>query len=103
MTMKNTEKLRVNALSGIGPDRLVINPNDAFDLGILTREKTASLRLDAAGPGSDASIRPVIIELSNKCPSKTLQVSLKTWKAIGKPDAVLVLYDDESIFLHATK
>lgn len=97
--MKKTGELKIGTITGIGPDRFRINPNDAFDLGLMMQEHAVVLCADAAEFQDGGKGSPAVFELRNECPSKCLEMNAKTWKDLGKPDAAIVLYEDGKVFI----
>ncbi len=102
--IKKTERLKVSPSTQLGIDRLVIHPNDGFDLGMMTREYQVSLctelPLDKFLGGSDGKVEAARVELRNECPSQTIQVNPQVWERIGMPSAAIILYDGSRLYLH---
>jgi hypothetical protein len=102
--MKKTEKLRVAASSALACDRLVIHPNDGFDLGMMTKEHEVSvcteIGIDQFLGGSSGTVSPAHVELRNECPQRTIQVAPKTWERYGMPESAVVLFDGSRLYLH---
>ncbi len=100
--MKQTATLKIGTDSGIGADRFVINPNDGFDLGLLTQEHELFLCSDADEfqRGEEPCGRPAFLQLSNDCPRGCLRMSVKAWKEMGMPDSCVVMQEGRRFYLH---
>jgi len=99
--MKKTSSLRVYADLSLPKNRIVIHPNDGFDLGLTDKSKLYSIYLNAQdrnAAASDAYVHGYII-LDNNCNSGTVNINTKIWKNIGKPHKAVLACKGNSVFL----
>jgi hypothetical protein len=97
--MKTTDPLHVQADFSVAESMIIINPNDGFELGLLSLDLPVSIFYDATieefttGDGISGKIVQ-----QNKCKSGTIMISMKTWKRINKPVSVrLSLKEDRAL------
>ncbi|MBN2535213.1 MAG: hypothetical protein JXB88_20195 [Spirochaetales bacterium] len=100
--MKNTKKLAVFSNISQAENELVINPNDGLDIG-LTHTKYSfriklNLKIENATLTNFEYINGYII-LDNNCRSGTIEFSPKLLKKIGKPENVILVYNEKEIFI----
>jgi len=101
--VRKTGPLKVSVSTNLGRERLVMHPNDGFDLGLLRVEHpvrlcvTLSLEDYLKGVGDDGD--PVSVSLRNDCQNATLQVGTRLYELLGRPARAVVLYDGNRLFI----
>lgn len=89
--MKETEFLNVLADFSFPENRIVVNPNDGLDLGLMMTETVAEL-IYGENPstyehGSGYTLHG-IVEQKNECRIGTVELSLRAVDRMGKPRRV---------------
>jgi hypothetical protein len=82
-------------------NRIVIHPNDGFDLGLTNKNKQCVLYLNAhenMTPDNTSGI-PGSIVLDNNCTLGTVSINIQTWKSMGKPHKAILACKGNNIFL----
>lgn len=88
MDLRETGFLKVLADYSFSEKMLVVNPNDGFDLGLMTTEVTVFLHTsgsidDLRQPGSEGF--PARLYQKNECRLGTVEMSLATSEKMGSP------------------
>ena len=102
IVMKCTGVLTVYADSTLGQYKLIINPNDGYDLGLLQRHnyvKIFPLGADEQFAQDNGEYVPGQLNLENTCPNSSVQISPKYWKKIGKPKKLKLNYDNSRLLM----
>ena len=98
--MKKTNSLRVYTDFSLPKNRIVIHPNDAFDLGLTDKNKSCAIYLNAQEKDvidNKAYVHGYLV-LDNKCHSGTININEKIWKNIGKPHNAVLACKGNSVF-----
>jgi hypothetical protein len=91
--VKKTGTLKVSVSANLGLERLVMHPNDGFDLGLLRVEHPLRLCLRLTiedylkGVADEGD--PVSVALRNDCQNATLLVGSRLHDRLGRPRAPL--------------
>lgn len=100
--MKKTSTLSVYGQTGQKSTQIVIHPNDGFDLGLMSLQYSANIysnaSVDEFKSGRTQSF-PGSIILENNCRPGTIELGIKYWKELGKPDSVTLYYDDGKLLI----
>ena len=101
-SLKNTKKLAAFGNVAQAENEIVINPNDGLDIVLSFTKHFVSivliLKIENATL-TDMEYMSGCILLDNNCRSGTVEFSQKLWKKIGKPQNVILVYKDKSIFI----
>ena len=92
--MKQSELLRVVSDFSLAETDVVINPNDGFDLGLMTTEHR--VKTDGAGRTGPVAGR---IRLDNGCAAGTVVVNTKRWEDLKKPQRIRLRLDGDILTL----
>jgi hypothetical protein len=100
--VKTTNILKVYTNNNQEENVIVIHPNDGLDIGLMNSIHTIkfSLRLlkDVDLMTTDWLVDGSII-LENNCKTGSIELSTKLWKNFGKPDNVMILKENNNIYL----
>ncbi len=98
--MKKTAPLTVYTDMTLPKNRVVIHPNDGFDLGLTHKTKSCALFLNARGKNEieDNTYVQGLLILDNNCSFGTVNINDKIWKAMGKPQKAVLACKGNSIF-----
>ena len=100
--MKRSELLKVIPDTGFAPGKLVMHPNEGYDLGLMRQshdiEVCINQPLEAFSKGSCPHISGSLF-LENECRHGVVEMSKKQWTEMGRPDQVLVVHNDGRILL----
>ncbi len=91
MEIKETGYLKVMGDYSFPEKRIVINPNDGFDLGLMMTEATVLFyygESPATIERSTASPLYGVVEQKNECKLGTVEVSLKALEKLGSPERI---------------
>lgn len=91
MGIRETGFLKVLADVSFNEKRVVINPNDGFDLGLMQTEATVLLYIGVSPANADSTdVKPVYarIYLKNECKLGTVELASKSVDQMGKPARV---------------
>ncbi len=94
--MRKSELLKVINDFSLAETEVVINPNDGFDLGLMTTEHR--VRTDDGG-GDGGSGVPGRIRLDNGCPPGSVVLNKKLWERLEKPQALRLGLDGDRLTL----
>ena len=100
--MKSSETLTVHCDYRIPDNQITINPNDGYDLGLMTMEYTISIFTNSnieefkKGAGNSTSGK---IVLENECKSGTVVISNNHWKKMEMPKNVKLHYVDDKVLI----
>ena len=100
--MKNTGALSTIADTSVPYNKIVINPNDGYDLDLLSKDYLikayAGVSLDdfATGEGM-VFVGSVVLE--NSCKLGTVVLNRKTLEQIGRPSKVALYYEDGRLLI----
>lgn len=91
----STGVLKVVADSSFADNRLVVNPNDGFDLGLMMTDATVVFQY-GSGPGDDPVQKPIYGNLyqKNECRLGTVELSVTASERIGSPRGVRLHIED---------
>lgn len=100
--MKRTGFLTVETDIRIAKDKLIIHPNDGYDLGLLNRHYNVGMYFnekievfgESDGPASSGSIF-----LENECRHGAIAMSKKQWQELGQPEKVMLVYNEGNLLL----
>lgn len=95
--MKMTEPLSVIGDFSFGEDQINIHPNDGFDLGLMTAQYAVTVFLRSITDGEAGTGGTIF--LKNECRVGTVELSLKTAKALGNPKRVRLGYDNGKLLI----
>ncbi|THB64623.1 MAG: hypothetical protein D6B26_04710 [Spirochaetaceae bacterium] len=86
-----TAFLNVLGDSSFPENRVVINPNDGLDIGLMMSETVAEIFIGTTpatfDEGKDYSLHGTVVQ-KNECKVGTVELSLKTLERMGKPKRV---------------
>jgi hypothetical protein len=102
--MKKTGALSVFTDLSLPRNKIVIHPNDGFDLGLTNKSKSCALYLNTQEKGVVESndYVPGSIILDNNCNLGTVNINAKIWKTLGKPQKAVLVCKGNSIFFVTT-
>jgi hypothetical protein len=98
--MKKTSSLRVFTDLSLPKNRIIIHPNDGFDLGLTGKHKLCALYLnsrDISVMEKQAYLHGCVV-LDNSCHSGTVNINTKIWKSMGRPHNAVLACKGNSIF-----
>ena len=98
--MKKTSSLRVHTDFSLTKNKIVIHPNDAFDLGLTDQNKVCAIYLNVQDKNiiDNKAYVHGYLALDNNCHSGTVNINAKIWRNIGKPHKVVLASKGNSIF-----
>jgi hypothetical protein len=99
--VKKTSSLRVYTDLSLPKNRIVIHPNDGFDLGLTDKNKSCAIYLnthDVSVMENQAYVHGSVV-LDNNCHSGTININAQIWKNMGKPHYAVLACKGNSIFL----
>ena len=83
-------------------NNIIIHPNEGYDLGLLSHTTPvkifANTSIDMFKSANENFIEGTII-LANECRQGNIQLSKKYWNLIGKPEQVILYYEDNKILI----
>ncbi len=88
MNMRETGQLRVLSDFNFPETRIVINPNDGFDIGLMMTEAPVKLCFETSvelSSQSDKGSLDGVIFQKNECNPGTVEISSKALEKIGSP------------------
>jgi hypothetical protein len=91
MSSKETAFLKVLADLSFPEKKVVINPNDGFDLGLMMTDATVTIHYGASPATWDESQQEGVygnIYLPNECTLGTVELSTKAVERMGSPKRV---------------
>lgn len=97
--MKKTGRLKVCGSTALAQGTIHMNPNDGFDLGLMTTMYEVDLVLGAdvdPADGADADATPATLHLKNEITNGEIHVSAQDIKRLVNVDAARVYRVDES-------
>jgi hypothetical protein len=99
--MKKTNSLRVYTDLSLPKNRIIIHPNDGFDLGLTNKNKSCIIYLNAQDDNLSQNNTgvPAFIVLDNNCTAGTMSINAKIWKDIGKPHKAILACKGNNFFL----
>ncbi|MEI8094146.1 MAG: hypothetical protein WCG80_08045 [Spirochaetales bacterium] len=101
--MKKTLTLQVSASQHIPKGKLILHPNDGFDLGLMRVKHEVQLCGEISVQdylkGESGTRSPAEVDILNECPHQTLQLGASHWKLLGCPPKAVVFYDGERLFI----
>lgn len=104
--MKKTVPLKVSVSTAVDRTRLVMHPNEGFDLGLMRIAHPVllcrGLGLEDYLRGGEGVCETVDVALLNECPQKTILVGTALHKLLGEPAKAVVLFDGERLYVHGT-
>ena len=94
--MKKTGLLETIGDFRIPANRIVLNPNDAYDLDMLTKDAAvtiyAALSENSFSQGEGLIANGSIVQ-DNACKLGTVQLNVKVLRQLGKPRRVMLILD----------
>ncbi len=99
--MKQTAQLDI-VVSFVKKDRVVIHPNDGFDIGLIALSNPVKMFMNCNdGQFLESTVDHSIVDLSllNECKPGTIQMHKTIWEKLGKPPKIVVKYHDGKIML----
>ncbi|WP_018527120.1 hypothetical protein [Alkalispirochaeta alkalica] len=103
MDVKETGYLKVLADFSFPENQIVINPNDGFDLGLLTSDTTAVFYYGESPATIDGSeTRPIhgTIRQKNECAMGNVEISRKAVEKMGTPPRIRLHLVQQSPYPH---
>ena len=99
--MKNSKLLNVETNLYVKND-IIIHPNEGYDLGLLSHSTPVKIftntSIDIFKSADEDFIDGVII-LENGCRQGNIQLSKKCWNLMGKPEKVILYYENNKILI----
>ncbi|WP_455381736.1 hypothetical protein, partial [Salinispira pacifica] len=86
--MKKTDDLSVRGTFSQTEDRVIIHPNDGYDLGLMTTDCPVHIFYGCSLDDFNAARVPSVsgsVQLKNECPMGTVELSLKAAERLGRP------------------
>ncbi len=102
--MNCTDVLTVYANSTLEQNKLIINPNDGYDLGLLSRHnyvKIFPLGSEEQFSQENGEYVPGQLDLENSCQNSSVQVNPIYWEKMGKPKKLKLRYDNSKLLIVA--
>lgn len=100
--MKKTGMLTVLGQHSQNSSKIVIHPNDGFDLGLMSVKYPvkifSNITLTEFQNNSKENIEGTI-HLENYCRLGTIELATKYWNKIGNPQAVVLYYDEGRLLI----
>lgn len=100
--MKKTGTLKVLGDMHMPFNKIVLNPNDGYDLDILSNEIIvkvhACVSVEDFNRGDGFLMEGVLIQ-DNTCRMGVVEINLKTHVQIGKPDSVVLLLSEKKLLI----
>lgn len=106
MYMKRTLPLKVMVDSSFPLGKVVIHPNEGFDLGLMQTSYPAKVFMNISlSDFQQEAVEPVPgqIYLENACRKGHVELSKKCWELMGGPDHVLLVYNEARVLLLSVK
>ena len=100
--MKRTGFLTVETDIRISKDKLIIHPNDGYDLGLMNRHYNVGMYFNEkieVFEKSGASTVTGSIFLENECRHGAIAMSKKQWLELGQPEKIMLVYNDGNLLL----
>jgi hypothetical protein len=90
MDIKETAFLKVLADLSFPEKKVVMNPNDGFDLGLIVSDATVELHYGQSPATLETTTRPIFgnIYQKNECKVGTVELSTKAVQTMGSPKLV---------------
>ncbi len=88
MNTRETGQLRVLSDFNFPETRIVINPNDGFDIGLMMTEAQVKLCFETSvvlSPETESNTMDGVIFQKNECNPGTVEISSKALEKIGSP------------------
>ncbi|MFP4362851.1 MAG: hypothetical protein ACLFR1_03165 [Spirochaetia bacterium] len=101
--MKHTGRLDIRTDVRFPINKVVIHPNDGYDLGLMNREYDVDLYFNAPLEAIKSnSGKPLngTIHLENECKLGTLEISKKLWEQIENPKKAVLVYTPEKLIIY---
>ncbi|WP_455382733.1 hypothetical protein [Salinispira pacifica] len=100
--MKKTNDLSVRGTFSQTEDRVIIHPNDGYDLGLMTTDHPVHIfygcSLDDFSAERVSSLSGSV-QLKNECPMGTVELSLRAAERLRKPRNVRLYYHDGRLLI----
>ena len=87
-------------------DRIVVNPNEGFELGVITSYRSVRIFLAASASEFKAGTGPQVkglLMLESRCKPGTVELGTRSWERLGKPAAVVLVLDDDKLLVGAVR
>jgi hypothetical protein len=100
--VKKTDNLSVRGTFSQKEDRVILHPNDGYDLGFMMTDQSVHLFYGISLEDFSAARGPSIsgsVQLRNKCTLGTIELSLKSADKLGKPGHVRLYYHDGRLLI----
>ena len=102
--MKQTGVLRTISDFSQRDDRILVNPNEGFELGVITSYHPVRIFLAASASEFKAGNGPQmkgLLMLESRCKPGTVELGTRSWERLGKPAAVVLLLDEDKLLVGA--
>ncbi len=100
--MRSTNSLRVSTDFSQSADKILIHPNDGYDLRLMQNNYSirifSNLTVEEFNSGKGRPLTGQIL-LENKCESGTIRLNHNYWLEMGKPFEVKLLFDKDKILV----
>jgi len=100
--MKKTGLLTVLGQHSQKSTKIVIHPNDGFDLGLMSTNYPIKIYANTTLDEFEAKQKECVdgtIYLENNCRANTIELATKYWNKIGSPEIVTLYYDDGHLLI----
>ena len=87
-------------------DRIIVHPNDGFDLGIVTSFRAVDIYL---GPKTKEEAHKAgghlkgVILLESRCKQGTVEIGKRTWEQLGKPSSLVLLLEEDKLLVGSVR
>jgi hypothetical protein len=102
--MKQSGKLAVLGDFSLKDNTVIIHPNDAFDIGLMTTSHPvylySGITLEEFQSGNGEKTNGSVL-LKNECRMGTVEINLKRWQKMGKPKHVVIYYEEPHLLISA--
>ena len=85
-------------------DRIVVHPNEGFELGVITSYHPVRIFFAASASEFKAGNGPQIkglLMLESRCKPGTVELGTRSWERLGKPASVVLLLDEDKLLVGA--
>jgi hypothetical protein len=99
--MKNTSELSVFSNDYLPENKIVIHPNDGFDLGFMQFNEILQMQVNENHCDGNPVPRCMsgTLTLENACKPGTIQLNPKLWHHMGKPEKIILIFKEDKLFL----
>ncbi len=100
--MRRTGFLTVETDIRISRDKLIIHPNDGYDLGLMNRQYDVGMffneKIEVFEKSTPATVNGSIL-LENNCRHGAIAMSKKQWQELGQPEKIMLVYNEGNLLL----